>query len=457
MVRRSRRNPLVEFDRQYSGTVGSGDYYYGPMLKADAEEKFRASLAASDRVLTAKGLQPLPLSFVIRAAARDAASPEWEAVRQHASALAASTKSVAMIEFIYGRTADRAPKPGDSNRETPHTLFNALHRLCELIAQPPTERNGHLRLSPRAIGRGDISHLPFMTAGIHHNFGVAAHLLVNYGALYLADIVHPKRTGHDRYYPRDCVVALLSSGLNTASGRLGAIDDTEQALAEAFAKFCLSTDQVYDENAPLMLGGKPVRLESWQHGYLFKIRKIWGVYLSETVRSLVQTFGLFVDAYYGGPSPIERFGGEKGFLEHTPTGPGHWNSMLPKDFVGPDGEPLAFEKLNAFETSMYAEQLYKAVMAGRPALPSREQEQEAYTVVWKALTSLLTQDQIKEFGRRRDRSEAARNFLRERYQKPRNTPQSIAKARTVLAALDVLEARQKPLPGLYVEFIQPQE
>ena len=54
-LRRLRMNPLAAWDRKYSGTVGSGDYYYGPMLKADAEEKFRASLAVSDRVLESKG------------------------------------------------------------------------------------------------------------------------------------------------------------------------------------------------------------------------------------------------------------------------------------------------------------------------------------------------------------------------------------------------------------------
>jgi len=39
----------------------------------------------------------------------------------------------------------------------------------------------------------------------------------------------------------------------------------------------------------------------------------------------------------------------------------------------------------------------------------------------------------------------------------RNTPASIAKAQKVNAALDVLEARSKPRPGLYSVLIQPQE
>jgi hypothetical protein len=42
-------------------------------------------------------------------------------------------------------------------------------------------------------------------------------------------------------------------------------------------------------------------------------------------------------------------------------------------------------------------------------------------------------------------------------QRPRNTPASIAKAQRVNAALNVLEAREKPRPGLYSVFIQPQE
>ena len=58
---------------------------------------------------------------------------------------------------------------------------------------------------------------------------------------------------------------------------------------------------------------------------------------------------------------------------------------------------------------------------------------------------------------RRWQSPPENRLVREKYARPRNTAQSIAKAQKVNAALDVLEARSKPRPGLHIFFIQPNE
>jgi hypothetical protein len=470
-VRQSRlsayNNPLSGWDRRYEGSVGSGDYYYGPMLKADAEEKFRASLAVSDRVLTAKGKLPLPLSLIIRPGVPPRPQ-EHSANSAFASTLAAQTQSVGLLEYVYGRTGDRAPKPGDSNRETPHTLFNCLHRLCEFISQPGEERDGKLWVNPVGIGRGDIAFLPCLPPVMQDNFGTAVQMVMRC-AEKIDEHMGPKGRRHAEISRSvmQYMQALLSSGLNTASGRLGAIADPEQALAEAFAKFCLSTDDVYNPNTPLMMDGKPIVFDDYGPGYTLNMmvqntRRIWGVILEGTADSIVTVFGQFVKAYYSKVGPLESVlswrGSIAGYASHSPLEHSHDNAFMKSlNLTDNAGQPLEFKAARSLEEAHYASELYKAVSALFER-PSRDAEHAAGRVVAEALNSLMNFEQWKVL---RDSappgSDPEYRFLREKYAKPRNTPASIAKAKRVNAALDVLEARNKPRPGLYSVFIQPQE
>ena len=453
------RNPLAGWDRRYEGTVGSGDYYYGPMLKADAEEKFRNSLAVSDRVLESKGLLPLPLTLVIRPGVPHRSQQDFENAA-FTSRLAAQTQSVGLLEYVYGRTGDRAPKPGDPNRETPHTLFNCLHRLCEFISQPGEERDGKLWVNPVGIGRGDIAFLPCMPPVIHDHFGTAVQLMMRC-AEAIDDHLGPpgrhqaERTQTGMRYMR----ALLSSGLNTASGRLGAIEDADQALAEGFAKFCLSAEKVYNPNAPLMLNGRPLVFDDYNlNHFIQNARQIWGVVLQGSVYSVVKVFGLFVRAYYSGNTPMSEMFARSAFVEHTPSEFNDFNSYLRQSRLDDNaGQPLEFKAARTFEETMYATDLYKAV-SDLFRGPTREEEHAANSVVADALHDLLDLGQLSALRKSAPPGiHPEYRFLREKYARPRNTPASIAKAQRINAALNVLEARKKPRPGLYSVFIQPQE
>ena len=451
-----RANPLVAWDRKYEGTVGSGDYYYGPMLKSDAEEKFRASMATSDRVLTAKGLLPLPLTLVIRPAVPHHSTEDLNNVA-FAGQLAAQTKSVVLFEYVYGRAAERPNKPGDSNRETPHTLFNVLHRLCEFISQSGDVRDGKLWMNLSGVSSGDIAFLPCLPPAIADSFGTAVQLVLN-GADLIYSRLHPKEARGSNLGSMQYVRAIVSSGLNTASGRLGAIDDTDQALAEAFAKFCLSTGPVYDPNVPLTLNGKQLPLGYADLEYIQNLRTIWGEILEQTVHSLVKVFGIFVRAHYSGNSPTFEIAKNRRYhVEHIDSEYDHLNDMLPRGLVGVDGQPLAFVAPRTFEETLYATELYTAVR-GVFTAPSREQEYAARSVVSEALESFLNYEQRRDLRRSAPPGSAPEyRFLREKYARPRNTAQSIAKAQRVNAALDVLEAPTKPRPGLHTFFIQPNE
>ena len=450
----ARNNPLVEWDRQYSGTVGSGDYYYGPMLKADAEEKFRNSMAVCDQVLESRGLLPLPLSLLIRPSRSSAVSAEDEV---RAGQIGAKTKSVVLVEYVYARDGGRASKPGDPNRETPHTLFNVLHRLCEFISQPGRMRDGKLLVNPNGIGYGDIGSLPCLSPSVAANFKTAVQV-VRHGAAYIHERLHgePSKYGAGEY-----VRAILSSGLKTASGRLGAIDDTDQALAEAFAKFCLSRESVYDSKVPLTLNGAPLPLSDRDLKYIRKIREIWAEILYVTVDSLVTVFGLFVRGYYTGNTPTPAILPDSNkvsaYFKHSDGVYEHLNNNLPKGLVDRAGRPLSFVQPRTYENYVYAAELHEAVSA-LFVKPSTAELTAAHRVVYEALHSLLSvaeSNALKRSGPGGSTPEYS--FLREKYARPRNTPQSIAKAQRVNAALDVLEARSKPRPGLNAVFIQPNE
>lgn len=456
---RSSRNPLVRWDRRYEGTVGSGDYYYGPMLKADAEEKFRASMATSDRVLTAKGLLPLPLSFIIRAAPGREGDDAWRAEMDYAERVAAETQSVALLEFVYGRTSTRAPMPGSPSRETPHTLFNALHRLCEFITLSPSDDPSGPVMSPDVARSGNIGTLPCMSAAVSHNLRVANELMVN-ASFYLADLLpkkgHPLlgQTGNQR----DALRALYCSGLNTASGRLGAVDDGDQALAEAFAKFCLSMDAVYDPAAPLMLEGRPVDLPTgWGSPteYLQNIRAIWGRILTQTVFSVCNVFGLFVRGYYSGTSPTELLEeGQRPRFEHMGIEYEDLNNYIPKGMTDRRGQRLSFVRPSAFNDTTHAAALYRAVKAH--IQPGRDELREAEHLLHRAIAEITTGEQRKTLGLRDMAS--VMQFLRQRYEKPKHTLQAMDKSRRIMAAIKVSERGPKPtVPGLHAVFIQPQE
>jgi hypothetical protein len=278
-------------------------------------------------------------------------------------------------------------------------------------------------------------------------------------AAFIQTRLHPKETRLRSPDSIPYVRAIVSSGLNTASGRLGAIDDTDQALAEAFAKFCLSRERVYDPNVPLTMNGKPLPLSQGDVEYIQRVRTIWGLILSQTVDALVQVFGLFVRAFYSRRSPILEIGEARGraYVQHIDSAYDYLNSLLPRGLLDNAGQPLAFVKPRTFEQTLYATELYTAV-EGVFTFPSREQEHAARGVVADALQSLLSDAEAKALRRSSPPGiHPEYRFLREKYARPRNTPASIAKAQRVNAALDVLEARSKPRPGLYSVFIQPQE
>ena len=447
----ARLNPLVKWDRQYEGTVGSGDYYYGPMLKADAEEKFRNSMATSDRVMKARGFSPLPLSFVVRAA-MPFGSPEEAEKLAHAKRLGAETKSVVLIEDIYGRAVGRATKPGDSTRETPHTMFNALHRLCEIISSPGESVDGKLTTSIAGLRTGDISFLPCMSEAVSNNFYTAAQMMMA-AAEELAEErgADPERRSSTSPYVR----ALFSSGLNTASGRLGAIDDADQSLAEAFAKWCLSSDFLYLPKSPILLDNKHLVLREHEQNRVQAIREIWSDTLSTTVAAIAEVFTMYVTAYYTDVIPVlQPLRSNSFFMDLT--------YQFARDKVKNSGLhfkfPVSFMRPRAHESAQYANELY---LATRELFrgPSREEEQQAYTVVQMAWHELRDLPELIELKRRikagQDRAKYA--FLKERYSKPRNTPQSIAKSKKILAALEVLSAAKRRRPGLWAAFIQPNE
>jgi hypothetical protein len=176
------------------------------------------------------------------------------------------------------------------------------------------------------------------------------------------------------------------------------------------------------------------------------------------VHSLVKVFGLFVRAHYSGNSPTFEIAKKKRYhVEHIDSEYDHFNSILPRGLVGVDGQPLAFVAPRTFEETLYATELYTAVRRVFTA-PSREQEYAARGVVLEALESFLNYEQRRDLRRSAPPGSAPEyRFLREKYARPRNTAQSIAKAQRVNAALDVLEAPTKPRPGLHTFFIQPNE
>jgi hypothetical protein len=133
------------------------------------------------------------------------------------------------------------------------------------------------------------------------------------------------------------------------------------------------------------------------------------------------------------------------------------NSMLPMGLVDRDGRSLAFVQARTFEDFVYARELHEAV-SELFVRPTDEEVTTAFRVVHEALHALLSDEEATAFKRSATRgSNPEYRFLREKYAKPRNTPQSIAKAKKVNAALDVLEGRKKPRPGLHAVFIQPNE
>lgn len=447
----ARLNPLVKWDRQYEGTVGSGDYYYGPILKAGAEEKFREGLDRSDGVMKARGFSPLPLSFVVRAAV-PFGSPEEAEKLAYAKRLGAETKSVVLIEDIYGRAVGRATKPGDSTRETPHTMFNALHRLCELIASPGESVDGKLTTSIAGLRTGDISFLPCMSEAVSNNFYTAAQMMMAAAEeLAVERGADPERRSSTSPYVR----ALFSSGLSTASGRLGAIDDPDQSLAEAFAKWCLSGEDLYLPERPIMVDNKHLILREHERDRIQAIREIWSDTLSTTVAAIARVFTMYVTAYYTDVIPVlQKLSDNPIFMVLT--------YEFARDKIRNSGLhfkfPVSFMRPRAHESAQYANELY---LATRELFrgPSREEEQQAYTVVQMAWHELRDLPELIELKRRikagQDREKYA--FLKERYSKPRNTPQSIAKSKKILAALEVLSAAKRHRPGLWGAFIQPNE
>jgi hypothetical protein len=330
--------------------------------------------------------------------------------------------------------------------------------------------DGKVKLNPESIKSGDISFLPFLPPPVAFNFEVGRQV-VGAGAKSLH--YELRRLGGSSKVPNSsqCARAILSSGLNTAAGRLGAVEDEDQAFAEAFAKFCLSGKDVYDADVPLTLNGKPLPLDGRFDEYIREVRRIWGLTLMATVESAVKVFGLYVRAYYTNQLPSSDFEKrdipvERALLSMSL----HFSHGAPlRDDAGPlrddAGQLLSFVAPRRLEATNYADELYRAAsdILDGPTL-SFSQEGSASSTVHEALRSFLDYDQLQALRRSELRGNQPKYrgitpqeglFLREKYAKPRNTPQARAKAQRVNAALDLLEVKERP--GLYAVFIQPKE
>ena len=163
----TRNNPLVDWDNQYKGTPGSVSPEYAVMLQKNAEEKFRAAFAQSDRALKAKGLPPFRLSVIIMGE-----TETMESCQKRASALGRATKSLVAIQVVaVSRAAAEMYPPGDSGRITPFTPFNFFHRLEHSLGGDAMKT----KVDPRA-GRffdGNIEELSFVPRPVQLNYQLA--------------------------------------------------------------------------------------------------------------------------------------------------------------------------------------------------------------------------------------------------------------------------------------------
>jgi hypothetical protein len=181
--------------------------------------------------------------------------------------------------------------------------------------------------------------------------------------------------------------------------------------------------------------------------------------LGSTIESLLRVFNWFVESYYNGRLPqikdMRMFP-----FQHWDSEYSYENSELKSlNMTGRDGETLQFITPKIDTELRHAVDLFRATSSLFSV--SSEEMAAAQFTVYEALDSLLTLDQRQALRKTAPSSAFPEHqFLRQKYAKPlRNTPASIAKAKRVLAAIEVIESASpyRRRPGLHVSFIQPQE
>jgi hypothetical protein len=286
-----RANPLLSWQNEFKGKQGAAHYYFGPMLRQDAKEKFSKGLDHVDRLALERGLPSLRLSFMI--APNNYRSEEFY---KRASEEAKKRKSVVLIDFVHPPLQGSKAKPGDPLRETPHTFFNAFHRLNELLLGPfsydldeQTWRNDPFARLYAKNFRGNIQPFSFCNPQLLAEYQAAARKVND-----CLDLLVKESRGALNYRQADA--CLFSSGVDTAAGRLGALDNDLQVVADVFAKFCVSKDG-WIVNPDVLLCENLLPSDVVEQ--VKSVRSRWAKYLALLVVNMYYTFATFIHKYYG--------------------------------------------------------------------------------------------------------------------------------------------------------------
>jgi len=285
-----RTNPLLSWQNEFKGKPGAAHYYFGPMLRQDAKEKFSKGLDHVDRLALERGLPSLRLSFMV--APNNYRSEEFY---KRASEEAKKRRSVVLIDFVHPPTQGPKVKPGDPLRETPHTFFNAFHRLSELLLgdfsykiDDQTWRNDPFARLYAKNFRGNIQPFSFCNPQLLAEYEAAAQKVND-----CRDLLVKESRGALNYRQADA--CLFSSGVDTAAGRLGALDNDLQVVADVFAKFCVSKDG-WIVNPDVLLCENLLPSDVVEQ--VKSVRSRWAKYLALLVVNMYYTFATFIHKYY---------------------------------------------------------------------------------------------------------------------------------------------------------------
>lgn len=300
-LRRSRMNPLLHWERNVKGSVGSYAAPVRVMLLPESEKKFREALDKSDQVLLAKGLLPIPLSISI------GDEHDYEV----AKTVGFRTKSLVLSQHTVV-SDDSSAKPGDSLRVTPFTPFNLFHRLEHVLL------GGAGRIDP-ARGKffaGNIEQLSFMPPSlVSLEKAVKSRIMsvipYHVKGLPFEDSAHKvelrKAAGVlDAYNPAEAEKWLkffYSVGLDTASGRLRSLLN-EEAYAEAFALYATSIRPINSWNLRVKEHGLSLpgdyRKETEMESDVISAKHFLMSYMELRSAVLAACLGLFIHGYYTG-------------------------------------------------------------------------------------------------------------------------------------------------------------
>ena len=287
---RLRHNPLLSWQNDFVGKPGAAHYYFAPMIKEGAAEKFAAGLKHVDRLAEYRGLLPLKLSFML--APNNARN---DAFFKRVADEGKKQKSLVLVDFIHPPVAFSPGRPGDPTRETSHTFFNSLHRLAELLVDgfDYTIDSAAWRDDPfaRIYAKnfdGNISEFSFVDPELHQMYLEAARAVV--------DCVQPMVANSQGKLTSDTAqICLFSSGVDTAAGRLHALNDDSQVIADMFAKFCVAKDNwIVDPEALLCAELLPADLVD----HIKKVRSRWSKYLALVTVNMYVTLTTFLHEYY---------------------------------------------------------------------------------------------------------------------------------------------------------------